>query len=210
MDTMQPVAPVVLAGPHVRLEPLTLAHIPALVDAATRGPRETFGWTYVPVDEAEMRRYVEIALGDRRAVAFATVAGGRVVGSTRFCNLEYWEWRPGSPQQRPAGHADAVEIGWTWLAPEAQRTAVNTAAKLLMLGHAFEAWEVRRVILKTDHRNARSRAAIERLGAKLEGLLRANQPAVDDTPRTSALYSIMPEEWPEIRARLEARLQRAT
>jgi N-acetyltransferase len=210
METMQPVATVVLAGPHVRLEPLTLAHIPGLVDASTTGSRQTFGWTHVPVDEAAMRRYVETALGDRRAVAFATVADGRVVGSTRFCNIEHWDWLPGSPQQRPPGHADAVEIGWTWLAASAQRTSVNTEAKLLMLGHAFEVWEVRRVTLKTDHRNARSRAAIERLGAKLEGLLRANQPAVDDTPRTSALYSILPEEWPEIRARLEDRLQRAT
>ena len=210
METVQPVAPVVLAGPHVRLEPLTLAHIPGLVDASTNGSRQTFGWTYVPVDETGMRRYVEIALGDRHAVAFATVAGGRVVGSTRFGNIEHWDWLPGSPQQRPRGYADAAEIGWTWLAPSAQRTAVNTEAKLLMLGHAFEVWEVRRVILKTDHRNARSRAAIERLGAKLEGLLRANQPAADDTPRTSALYSILPEEWPGIRARLEERLQRAT
>jgi len=125
-----------------------------------------------------------------------------VVGSTRFGNLERWT--------RGEDRIDAVEIGWTWLTPSAQRTVVNTEAKLLMLGHAFESWRVHRVTLKTDARNARSRAAIERLGAKLDGLLRAHMPATDDTLRTSAVYSILAGEWPEVRARLIARLEAAT
>lgn len=204
---MQPVASVLLAGRHVRLEPLSLAHVPALVEAATLGSRQTFDWTYVPPDEPSMRAYVEGALANPRAVAFATVHDGVVVGSTRFGNIEHWDWPRGSARQRPRGYADAVEIGWTWLAARAQRTAVNTEAKLLMLGHAFEAWEVLRVTLKTDARNARSRAAIERLGARLDGLARAQLPAVDDTPRTSAVYSILAEEWPEVRGRLVERLR---
>jgi RimJ/RimL family protein N-acetyltransferase len=207
---MFPLAPVVLAGRHVRLEPLGVGHVAGLVAAAANaGSRDSFLWTYVPGDEAEMRAYVDAALADQaggRAIPFATVRDGEVVGSTRFFNVERWIWPPGSRLQRPPGCADGLEIGWTWLAASAQRTVVNTEAKRLMLSHAFEAWGVWRVTLKTDARNARSRAAIERLGARLDGLLRANQPAVDDTPRNSAVYSILAEEWPEIRAKLDARL----
>jgi RimJ/RimL family protein N-acetyltransferase len=202
---MRPFAPALLEGRHVRLEPLSPGHVAALARAATIDGRETFAWTSVPDDPEGMRAYVEAALADQRAglaVPFATVAAGEVVGSTRFGNAERWTWPPGSPHQRPAGCIDAVEIGWTWLAPRAQRTAVNTEAKLLMLGHAFEVWQARRVTLKTDARNARSRAAIERAGARLDGLLRAHMPAADDTPRTSAVYSILAAEWPAARERL--------
>src|SRR5262245_6436712 len=149
-EAMQPIAPVLLAGRHVRLELLALHHISALV-AATAGSRQTYDWTFVPGDAAAMRAYVEAALADHKAIPYATVAGGRVVGSTRFCNLEHWVWAPGSREQRAGCYADAVEIGWTWLAAEAQRTHVNTEAKLLMLGHAFEVWNLRRVTLKTDY-----------------------------------------------------------
>ena len=101
-----------------------------------------------------------------------------------------------------------MEIGWTWLAPDAQRTAVNTEAKRLMLAHAFERWEVFRVSLKTDARNVRSRAAIERLGARLDGVMRAHSPAADRGARDAAYYSMLAAEWPDARARLDARLAR--
>jgi N-acetyltransferase len=194
-----------LSGAHVTLAPLELSHLPGLIDAGLRVPRQSFHWTTVPADEAEMRAYVELAMTDD-FVAFATLREGRVVGSTRFCNFERWTWPAGSPQQRPRERPDAAEIGWTWLTPDAQRTAVNTEAKLLMLTHAFERWELRRVTLKTDERNAKSRAAIERIGGKLDGLLRGHMPASDQTVRTSAVYSILAFEWPDVKRALLARL----
>ena len=158
-----------------------------------------------------MADYLALAFAQAQArtgLPFATVecASGTVVGSTRFWNLEYWSWPAGHPLRRPEGVPDAVEIGYSWLAPEAQRTAVNTEAKLLMLAHAFEAWQVHRVTLKTDVRNARSRAAIERLGARLDGVLRAATPASDGGLRDTAWYSLLRSEWPEVRERLAARL----
>jgi len=198
----------VFEGAHVRLEPLALRHVPALTEAAS-GPRDTYAYTWVPDGEAAMLRYVQEALALREAgaaVPFATVqrATGRVIGSTRFFNLEYFRWPAGvrAPPQPP----DAVEVGWTWLAADAQRTAVNTEAKLLMLTHAFESWCVVRVNLRTDARNTRSRAAIERLGAKLDGILRAHVPASDGGLRDTATYSLLASEWPGAKARLEARL----
>src|SRR5438093_3983919 len=201
-----------LQGRHVRLDPLSLAHVAAL-SAASSGPRETYRLTFVPAAEDAMRRYVEEAVALRAAgaaVPFATVrlADGRVVGSTRFGNLEYWRWPDGvrAAPQPP----DAVEIGWTWLAADAQRTAANTDAKLLMLTHAFESWRVLRVNLRTDARNARSRAAIERLGARLDGILRAHLPAADGAVRDTATYSLLAEEWPATKARLIERLESAS
>src|SRR5437588_1092690 len=197
-----------LQGRHVRLEPLSLAHVAAL-SAAASGPRETYRFTFVPDGEEAMRRYVEEALALRMAGAalpFATVrfADQRVVGSTRFGNLEYWRW-PDGPRAAPQP-PDAVEIGWTWLAADVQRTALNTEAKLLMLGHAFETWSVRRVNLRTDARNLRSRAAIERLGARLDGILRAHMPGSDGAVRDTATYSLLAVEWPATKARLIERL----
>jgi RimJ/RimL family protein N-acetyltransferase len=222
--------PVTLHGRFVRLEPLGLAHVPALV-AAAAGPRGTYDLTHVPADEARMCAYVESALRDRdagRAAPFATVdlragagsTSGVVVGTTRFGNLEYWTWPEPAERGRPADVPDAVEIGWTWLAERAQRTAINSEAKLLMLDHAFDVWRVHRVTLKTDRRNQRSRAAIERLGAQLDGVLRAHMPAaapfisamsaMSDAGargvRDSAVYSILAAEWPSLRERLCARL----
>ncbi len=131
-------------------------------------------------------------------------ADGRVLGSTRFGNLERWDWLRPPPDPRPL---DAVEIGWTWLGRPAQRTGANTEAKLLMLRHAFGALGVRRVTLKTDARNARSRAAIERLGAHLDGLLRAHLPASDGGARTSAVFSILEAEWPKVEKWLAAMME---
>jgi RimJ/RimL family protein N-acetyltransferase len=204
------VRPVVLEGRHVRLEPLELGHAGALL-AAAGGPRETYDFTAVPADEPAMIRYIETALREQeagRALPFATVTRvtGRVVGSTRFGNIESWPWPPGNPNQRGDDRPDAVEIGWTWLAAAAQRTAVNTEAKLLMLTHAFEEWRVHRVSLMTDSRNERSRNAILRLGARFDGVLRGQRPATDGGIRDTAAFSILESEWPMIRRRLQSRL----
>jgi len=209
---MSAMEPVTLEGQHARLEPLSLNHVDALLAVAS-GPRDTYGFTTVPGSEAEMRRYVETALrerAERRAMPFATIdrMRGRVVGSTRFGHIEFWTWPAGNPHQRGEALPDVVEIGWTWLGAEAQRTAINTEAKLLMFCHAFEVWRVHRVSLVTDARNARSRAAIERLGARLDGVLRANRPAADGSVRDTACYSIIDREWPDVRANLASRLER--
>ncbi len=202
--------PVTLEGRHVRLEPLRSEHAEALAAAAAIS-RETYAWTGVPDGLGEARSYIASAIEDEqagRALPFATVLreSGRVVGTTRFGNIEYWAWPEGNVNQRGAQLPDAVEIGWTWLAADMQRTPVNTEAKYLMLRQAFEVWRVHRVRLMTDERNVRSRAAIERIGGKLDGILRGHTPGSDGTVRNSAVYSLLEADWPEDRARLEARL----
>jgi RimJ/RimL family protein N-acetyltransferase len=209
--------PFTLEGTHVRLEPLSESHIPALVEAATED-RSHYQWVYVPDGTEQMTRYVRDALATVASgaqVPFATIrrcgdagADDRVVGATRFCEVSYWQWPPGANHQRN-GVPDAVDIGNTWLAGSAQRTLVNTEAKLLMLTHAFEVWDVHRVALQTDFRNKRSWDAIERIGGKLDGILRADRPGADDTVRTSARFSILASEWPEVRAGLMERLARS-
>lgn len=206
------VVPVVLEGTHVRLEPLSLDHVPALLAAAS-GPRDTYGFTWVPGGQAAMEAQVETLLRERdelRSLPFATVARatGRVMGATRFMRIEFWDWPPGNPNQRGEERPDVVEIGGTWLNAEAQRTAINSEAKLLMLTHAFEEWRVHRVNLNTDARNWRSRNAIERIGGKLDGVLRAYQPASDGIVRDTATFSILEAEWPAAKAALQARLGR--
>lgn len=204
----RPFDPVVLEGAHVRLEPLGESHLDALV-AAADGPRSTFTYTWVPKAEpADVGLYVRLAVEQHarcEGLAFAVVrlATGAVVGSTRFMKAEYWDWGGGTSSQHP----DAVEIGSTWLAESAQRTGVNTEMKVLMLDHAFDVLGVRRVTLKTDARNRRSRDNIERIGATFEGVLRAHMPATDGGLRDSAWYSILADEWPAARARLRARLR---
>ena len=196
-----------LEGDRVRLEPLSLAHVPGLLAAAT-GPRDSYAHTSVPATADEMQRMVATAIAVAQAgaaVPFATVdkRAGRVVGCTRFANLEHIQVPlEGQPiAVRPY----AVEIGWTWLAAAAQRTHVNTEAKLLMVTHAFEVWNVVRVVLKTSEKNARSRAAIERLGCELDGISRTFLPG--GTTRQTAWYSIGREQWASSRARLLARLE---
>jgi RimJ/RimL family protein N-acetyltransferase len=198
-------APVVLEGRWVRLEPLTIEHAPALAEAAA-GDRSTFGLTSVPEGLDATRRYLEGLLAEQAAgvrLPFATVlaASGRVVGATTFLDLQYW-----AVDERPPGVPVVAEIGSTWLVPAAQRTPVNTEAKLLMLTHAFETWRAQRVSFKTDARNARSQAAIERLGAHADGVLRRHTPAADGGLRDAAFYSILLEEWPVVRAHLQSRL----
>jgi len=203
--------PIALEGRYARLEPLTPRHIPRLL-AAAQEPRDSFSLTTVPSDEAETTDYVAGLLrahADGKALPFATVdrETGRVVGATRFLNVEFWKWPPGSPYQRGADVPDVVEIGGTWLAPSVQRTGINTEAKLLMLTHAFETWRVHRVSLLTDARNTRSRAAILRLGARFDGVLRANRVASDGGIRDTAAYSIVEGEWPEVKAGLLSKLR---
>jgi N-acetyltransferase len=164
---------VTLSGPNATLTPLSLDDAPGLLAAAMED-RRSYGFTSVPDTEAGMLAAVRSLLAGRDAhvaVPFATRASatGRIVGMTRFLSVRWWFGRDAP---------DAVEIGGTFLAASAQRTRINTEAKLLMLGHAFDVWGVQRVDFKTDERNERSRRAIERLGARLEGVLRGWQPSL--------------------------------
>jgi RimJ/RimL family protein N-acetyltransferase len=192
------IRPVTLEGERVRLEPLTMAHHGALWEIAR--DRELWRWTAADIRTPEdLARYMETALAEQaagRALPFATIAlaAGRPVGSTRFGNLE--------PINRRA------EIGWTWVGHDWQRTAVNTEAKLLMLTHAFETWGCIRVELKTDALNQASRAAIARLGAREEGTMRRHIITQAGRVRDTVYYSIIDEEWPALKARLEARLHK--
>ncbi len=199
-----------LSGEHIRLEPLDHRHVDGLVAAASIDP-SLYQWSPVPQGGGEAARYVDTAIAWRdagSAVPFAIVRlqDGTVIGSTRFFNIERWAW----PQDHPRHGqiVDACEIGYTWLASSAIRTKANTEAKFIMLAHAFETWQVLRVCLHTDVRNQRSRAAIERIGGKLEGILRAHRMAADFIPRDSVRYSIIAAEWPEVKERLMQFLNR--
>jgi N-acetyltransferase len=197
-----------LAGKHVRLEPLTLEHVPALVAAINEDPA-SFRFSTAPDSEVAMSAWVGDALAGREAgreLPFATYsrAHERIVGSTRFYELERWRSSTGNPH--PDRNPDACMIGYTWLGASAQRTACNTEAKLLMLSHAFDIWRVHRVAFRMDARNARSRSAVARLGAKFEGIRRAERLAADGTVRDSAFYSILAAEWPAVKEDLIRRL----
>jgi N-acetyltransferase len=205
-DTTLVIGPTILTGRHVRLEPLAPTHVPALVAAAREDPG-LYRWSSIPQGVMEMAQYVDSALSSREAgstLAFATVRteDDAVIGSTRFFDMERWAWPAGHPHARRNGF-DGCEIGYTWLSAGAVRTAANTENKLLLLGHAFEAWGVHRVCFHTDVRNERSRAALERIGARLEGVLRAHRLAADLIPRDSARYSIVAPEWPQVKQRLQ-------
>lgn len=208
-----PLTQVTLRGNRVRLEPLSHHHAVGLRQAAAES-RETFRYTWVPLpNEADVARYIESALNAHAsgtALPFATVRTDTetVVGTTRFMSAEYWTSPDGKPSDsvRP----NAIEIGSTWLAASAQRTFVNTEAKLLMMSYAFEQLDVDRLFFKTDARNTASRANIERVGAKFEGILRHNMYSVDganDGYRDSAYYSILHDEWPAAKQSLLARLR---
>jgi N-acetyltransferase len=201
----------VLTGKHIRLEPLSHAHAEALI-AASAGDPELYRWSAVPIGRDAVARYIETALAWRdagTALAFVHVrlADGVILGSTRFFDMERWAW-PSGHARHGNPHPDVCEIGYTWLTHSALRTAANTEAKLLMLTHAFEMWDVLRVCLHTDARNKRSQAAIERIGGKLEGVLRAHRMAADFTPRDSYRYSIIAAEWPAAKLKLQRLLER--
>lgn len=187
-----------LEGRLVRLEPLRPEHEEPLWEAA-RDPR-TWRWLTVPqpATREEWRPWLEAALeaAERGTeIPLVTVCYELgVVGSTRFLALR--------PEHR------CVEIGWTWLRPEAWGTGVNVEAKLLQLRHAFETWRCRRVELKTDALNERARRALEALGATFEGIHRKHMLVRGGESRDSAWYSVLDDEWPAVRARLESRLPR--
>ena len=191
--------PVVLEGTHVRLEPLTVDHAEALFTAADHPEVWRFLRFPRPQNTDDMRRFIEIALANQAAgteVPFATIhrASGRLAGSTRLMDIRR-EHR-------------ALEIGWTWIGKDYQRSAVNTEAKYLMLRHAFEALGAVRVGLKADARNEKSLRAIERIGAKREGVLRNHMILLDGYIRDSVYFSVIEREWPEVKARLETMLAR--
>ncbi|MFR0352735.1 GNAT family N-acetyltransferase [Streptomyces sediminimaris] len=196
----------VLQGWLVRLEPLAHRHAADLAVAAEEN-RSTYGLTWVPrADEAG--RYVDeqlarAATGRLLPYAQISLATGRAVGATSYWEPRCW---------RADGRLDAVEIGFTWLGASAQGTGINAEAKLLLFRHAFEEWAVARVDLKTDARNERSRAAIQSVGARFEGVLRnwsrSWAPGEEGRLRDSAIYSVTAGEWPECRARLEERVAR--
>jgi len=191
--------PVLLTGRHVRLEPLERRHLPGLL--AVAGDEATFQYFVTrPLGEAgEMSRWMESILKGQAAgtdIGWATVrmSDGKVVGATTYLDIRRVN--------------RGLEIGNTWLAPEVWRTAINTEAKYLQLRHAFEELGAWRVQLKTDERNARSRAAIARLGASFEGILRKYQVRHDGFIRNTAMFSIVEAEWPAVKAGLEAKLAR--
>jgi len=193
------IEPVTLSTDRLTLRPLSLADVPALGQAASDGALWEKTTTTVPQADG-FEGYVRKALDLQAAglaLPFATVVndGNRVVGSTRYMNIDAVNRR--------------VEIGTTWIAKSWQRTFVNTHAKFLMLRHAFEVLGCIAVEIRTHSRNDQSRAAIERLGARLDGILRRHMIMPDGHIRDTAVYSILPDEWPEVKARLEQRLASA-
>src|SRR6266849_1516887 len=194
MATEMVVNPVLLVGVQVRLEPLAKTHLAGLAEV---GLDEEL-WRWIPTSvgtREEMAAYIETALSEQEhgaSLPFAIVekATGRTIGSTRYGNIDRTHHR--------------VEIGWTWVAREWQRTAVNTEAKYLLLKHAFDTLGCMRVELKTDSLNERSRAAILRIGAREEGIFRNHMITASGRIRHSVYFSIIDSEWPAVRVRLEA------
>ena len=198
-----------LTGRHVQLEPLATEHVGPLLRAATES-RSTFGLTLVPDSLPAMQKYVETLLAEEgrcESLPFAVrEPRGDVVGATRFMTIEWWSWAPhAAPLPVPAG-PDVLEIGGTWYAERAQRTGINTEAKLLLCTHAFETLRVRRVSWKTDARNTRSREAILRLGARFDGVIRAHRAGFDGVVRDAAFFSLLQGEWPDAKRVLTAKL----
>ena len=198
MPTQSWVAPVVLEGSHVRLEPLRPDHFADLARVAFDPP--LWQWTIMgPQDEPGLRRWVETALanaeaGTERPFATIDLASGRAIGSSRFMSIV--------PEHR------RLEIGWTWVGTAYQRTGANREAKLLQLTHAFETLGANRVEFKTHSRNERSRTALAGIGATFEGIFRSHSIMPDGSIRDSAYFSVIAQEWPQVKARLEASLAR--
>jgi N-acetyltransferase len=190
------IQPLVLKDHIVHLTPMSLEHVDAL--AAVGLDPSIWQWVPTPVTSIdEMRAYVETALREQRAGAalpfvIVDAASGQVVGSTRYGAIERKHRR--------------LEIGWTWIAPAFQRTAINSHAKWLLLSHAFETLGAHRVELKTDALNSKSRNAILRIGAKEEGTLRKHVITQSGRIRDTVYYSILDTEWPEVKAALAKRL----
>ena len=195
---MKPVEPVTLAGGPIQLVPLSLAHVPGLEAAAADGELWNLRFTSVPAP-GETTAYVETALagqaaGHRLPFAVLDAQSGDVLGSTSYHDIV------------PA--IERVEIGYTWYARRVQRTAVNTTAKLLLLTHAFETLGAKLVGWRTDNFNHASQRAIERLGARRDGVLRHHALRRDGTVRDTVMYSLTVGEWPEVKAHLQWQLTR--
>jgi len=184
------VNPITLKGDAVRLEPLSQEHAQGLFN---RG-QYTADWEFMPrtcfIDMADTRQWIEEAVGGENEIPFAIVETGKrkSVGSTRYLNIR--------PEHK------SLEIGWTWLGQEWQRTNINTEVKLLMLSHAFERLGCLRVEFKTDSRNLRSQRALERIGATREGVLRNHMIVQKNFSRDSVYFSVIDGEWPEVKERL--------
>jgi len=191
------VSPVILEGRYVRLEPLAAEHAAGLAEIGL--DEDLWKWIPTPVrTAAEMSAYVQAALGEQAngsALPFVLIerASGRSIGSTRYGNIERAHYR--------------LEIGWTWVARQWQRSAINTEAKYLLLRHAFETLRCIRVELKTDSLNDRSRAAILRIGAREEGTFRNHMITASGRIRHTVYFSILDSEWPDVKSRLESRLR---
>jgi RimJ/RimL family protein N-acetyltransferase len=196
MATKMVVSPVTLEGIHVRLEPLAKAHLKGLAEIGL--DEELWQWIPTPVRTTEeLTAYIATALNEQEqgmSLPFAIVekVSSRPIGSTRYGNIDCTHHR--------------VEIGWTWVAREWQRTATNTEAKYLLLKHAFETLGCIRVELKTDSLNERSRSAILRIGAREEGIFRNHMITASGRIRHTVYFSIIDSEWPAVKARLEAKL----
>ena len=195
---MKTPVPVTLTSPVVRLEPLTLAHAGALSLARVGLDAEL--WRFIPTpitSPEEMHAYVATALDEQArgvSLPFAIVdaASDAVIGSTRFANIDVRNLR--------------LEIGWTWLARSHQRTRANTAAKRLLLGHAFDVLGANRVEFKTDVLNEKSRTAIARIGGVQEGIFRQHVVCASGRIRDTVYFSILATEWPAVCRRLDERL----
>lgn len=190
--------PITLQGDHVRLEPLSAAHAPALARAVQDGALWQLWYTAIPPPEhmaAEIERRLGLLAAGSMLPWAVLDSSGRPVGMTTFMNID-------------ASH-QRVEIGSTWYARSVQRTALNTEAKRLLLGHAFDALGCIAVEFRTHRFNTASRRAIERLGAQLDGVLRAHQRAGNGTLRDTAVYSITADEWPSVRTHLDFQLTRS-
>ncbi len=190
------VKPVVLEGDSLRLEPLGQQHAQGLYNRGRNAP----DWVYMPracfVDLADARQWVDEALADDSQLPFAIIesAKGKIVGSSRYLNIR--------------GEHRSLEIGWTWLGQDWQRTAVNTETKLLLLSHAFDRLGCIRVEFKTDSRNQRSQDALQRIGATREGVLRNHMIVQGGHYRDSVFFSVIDSEWPTVKARLREKLAR--
>lgn len=199
----QPLERVTLTGRFVQLEPLSHDHVPELVTAAT-ADRGTFAHTWVPDTADAMHAYVDTLLEQHASAEVLPFVQrrldtGAAVGCTRFMETRWWRGR---------ALPDEVEIGGTWLAASAQRSPVNTEAKLLLLTRAFDELGCVRVVWHTDIRNERSQAAIARLGAQREGVLRKHKLRDDGSWRDTVTFSMLDDEWPQARDRLAAALRR--
>jgi len=195
---MKPICtPVTLQGRHVKLEPLTLAHAPALVRAVQDGELWRLWYTAIPTPDrmvAEIERRLGLLASGSMLPWAVLDPSGNAVGMTTYMNVD-------------ASH-QRVEIGSTWYARSVQRTPLNTEAKRLLLAHAFESLDCIAVEFRTHRFNTQSRRAIERLGAQLDGILRNHQRASNGTLRDTAVYSITADEWPTVRGHLDFRLER--